>query len=435
MERESNELTPVGELTDGEREAVNRSAYKAEIDNIVAAERANWDAEALAELKSYKAPVTEEKAEAPARAAQILDRSGVEVHRLMSPTEPLYSRFSDEEKQWRSPDSDHWNAEWFRGQLSKNSARMARANAGLEEIYGRALMTEGAAGALGAIAGGTAGELMPRPMEQIVLLARDRVSKMRRFASHISMTSQTHTVPTAAAMTAHNTAEEVTATDGSPAIAQVQLTARKGQVTSLFTVELMQDNAINLVNMLAKRGGGALGVNEDNQFFKLGDGSAPNCSAFLASTAHSITTGDLRFTDVVEMYFGVSQEYRQQAVWLASANVLQMMTSFRNATTGTQFYLGLTDKPGPITDDPTAEGTVMRRPVYEVPFTDGTLWFGDPSAAYVIGTRVGITSAMSEHVHFNLDQVMWKMTQRYDGINVDLVAGQHALAIDLMLDT
>ena len=40
------------ELTDGEREAVERSAYAAQLDNIVKAEREKWDAERLAELES-----------------------------------------------------------------------------------------------------------------------------------------------------------------------------------------------------------------------------------------------------------------------------------------------------------------------------------------------------------------------------------------------
>jgi HK97 family phage major capsid protein len=73
--------------------------------------------------------------------------------------------------------------------------------------------------------------------------------------------------------------------------------------------------------------------------------------------------------------------------------------------------------------------------VYEVPLTAGTLWFGDPSAAYVIGTRAGISSSMSEHVKFNLDQVMWKMTQRFDGINLYSAAGQQAVGIDSALTT
>lgn len=424
-----NQLSPMGEITDEERKAVERSVYTAKIDNIVAAERAKWQAEAAAELDEYTAPGT------PPKAVQILDRTGHEVHRLVSPTLPLYARMSVAEREWRKPDADHWSAEWVRGHYKNDEARMMRAIAGMESVFGRAIMTEGAAGAAGAVAAGSAGELMPRPLEQVVLIARDKVAKMRRFASNIVMTSQTHTVPTADAMTAYMTAEQVTATDGSPAIAQVQLSANKGQVTALFTVELLADSAINIVNMLATRGGGALGALEDAQFFKAGNGTPPNITAFLAGTNHAITTGDLRFTDVVEMYFGVAQEYRADAVWFAAPNVLQILTALKGAG-GQQFYLGLQDvSPGAIADDPMAEGTLMRKPIYEVQLTAGTLWFGNPAAAYVIGTRAGLSSSMSEHVKFNLDQVMWKMTQRFDGTNLYAAAGQQSVAIDSALTT
>ena len=424
---ESDEQT---ELTDGEREAVERSAFGATLDNIIAAERSTWEAGQLEELKKYKTPEKVEKTD-KGRAIQLLDRKGEEVHRLMAPTEQLYVRMSTQERQWRSPDADHWMVEWMRGQVKNNDARMSRAHAGLEQIYGRALMTEGLAGAGGAVSDGTAGELIPRPLEQVILIARDRVSKMRRFASHIVMTRQQHNVPTAAAMTAFMTTEGATATDGSPAIAQVPLIARKGQVTALMTVELMADSAINVMNMIATRGGGALGELEDDQFFADGNGTAPNVSAFLSGTAHAEDTAtEFNFADAVDMYFSVNQIYRPNAVWFISGDVMKFIALLLTGAPEKQFWLDQTGSPAPITDDPTAEGTILRRPVFEVPLTPGTVWFGDPSASYTVGTRAGLTSSMSEHVKFDVDQIMWKLTQRFDGNNVDhLAAAQVAVGI------
>jgi HK97 family phage major capsid protein len=135
-----------------------------------------------------------------------------------------------------------------------------KAMAELERIYGRAVMTEGIAGASGAVSTGTGGELIPRPLEMVVMIERDRVAKMRRWAQQITMTAQTHTVPTAAAMTANMVGESTTSADGNPDIAQVQLTAKKGQVTALATNEMLADAAINVINLWATRGGAAIGV-------------------------------------------------------------------------------------------------------------------------------------------------------------------------------
>jgi len=183
------------------------------------------------------------------------------------------------------------------------------------------------------------------------------------------------------------------------------------------------------------RGGRALATLEDNQFFKEGDGTGNNISAFLAGTAYSETTsGILAFLDVNTMYFNVGQQYRQNGVWLVESGVLEKLTMLRNSTSGAQFYLGLTEKPGPITDDPSAEGTLFRRPVYEVPFTAGTIWFGDISSAYIIGDRAGLQASVSDQVRFETDEIVWKITQRFDGQNIDAVASQVATGITSVSD-
>ena len=408
---------PIGKK---EEELRSESAMASIVANIVGDAKKVWQDEMATELENLRAPIKPE----------ILNTEGEPVIRLVSPHDRQYRRMTEEEREWRSADSDHWNAEWLRGQVARDHGRKLKARAELEKIYGRAVMTEGVAAAGGAISTGTGGELIPRPLEQVVLIARDRVAKMRRWAQMISMTAQTHTVPTAAAMTAAMAEESTTAADGNPAIAQVQLTARKGQVTALATNEMLADAAINLINLWATRGGTAMGVLEDDQFFKTGNGTLPNISGILTGTAYAEETStEMSFYDMVVMYYNVAQQYRQNAVWLISPDVLLLLTSVQNSTSGTQLYLGMSEKPGPITDDPTAEGTILRRPVYEVPSTPGTVWFGDINASYIIGQRAGIESRVSDQVKFDLDQVMWKLTQRFDGISVDAVASQVALGI------
>ena len=337
---------------------------------------------------------------------------------------PLYRRFSADEQQWRSPEVDEVYAEWIRGVSANNRAQMFQAAVKLDEIFGRATTTEGIAGASGAFSSGTGGALIPRPLEQVILIARDRVAKMRRWATSYTMTAQQHTIPTAAAMTAYMTTEASAGTQGEPTLSSVSLIARKATVKAIATEEVLADAAINLVNTYAQRAGGALGVLEDNQFFKDGNGTAPNVSAFLAGTAFTETTSAaLSYTDVLNMYFALGQAYRDNARWLAPDSILVLLSALKDGQ-GRPFYQNMVEGRTPMVDDSSAVGMLLGKPVHSVPFTAGTLWFGDVGAAYAVGTRQGITAGMSTELGFADGTVYWRFVERFDGNNIDAAAAQ-----------
>jgi HK97 family phage major capsid protein len=349
------------------------------------------------------------------------------VSRFSSPTEPLYRGLSEEEREWRNPDSDFWIGEWLRGRYNSDHGKMLLAGAKLDEMFPRAVMTEGTAGAGGAVSTGTGGELVPRPLEAIVYIARDRVAKMRRFATIFQMTAQQHNVPTAASMTAAMVAEGTGAAQSEPAVAQVPLVAHVAGVQARATKELVNDSAYNLVTILSQRGGAALGVLEDNEFFKDGTGTAPHVTK-LSGTGLVLTTATfLPYSDVLSMYHTLGQQYRDNAIWFIESGVLEMLGNVRDGN-GRPFYQGLQETPGPITDDPSAVGTILRKPVYEVPLTAGDIWFGDPSQ-YVVGNRQGIEIAVSEHARFLQREVVWMITERIAGNNTDTAAAQYTTGV------
>jgi len=349
--------------------------------------------------------------------------------KLSGPQDYVYRRMSGEEQEWRNPESDHWMAEWLRATVKRDHTQALQANAELERMFGRAALTEGWGGASGALSTGSAGALVPRPLENVVLIARDRVAKMRRFATILPMTALVHTIPTAAAMTAEMANESTTSAERNPAVASVQIEAVKGQAVAISGVELLSDSAINLVSMLATRAGGALGVLEDNQTFRDGNGTRPNTKKIDGTSFTPTTTAsELSYTETLKMYYSVPQEYRDRAIWLVAADVLQLMSNVRDGQ-GRPFYQGLMDVPGALTDDRGQVGSILRRPVYEVPFSDGEIWFGEAPAQYVLGSRAGIQMAASEHVLWTSDQISWKWTMRFGGINVDDSASQYAKGI------
>lgn len=367
-------------------------------------------------------------------SAEITRGESVSIISRHQPIDDYYRGLSPAMQEWRTPDTDHWGAEWIRGQHHKDHGRMAEAVDKSEEwvgrAFGRAVTLEGAGSLVGAVGGGVGGEFIPRPVEQAILIARNMVSKMRGFASSFVMTRQVHQIPTAAAMTGAMVAEGSTGSNDEPDIAQVALIAQKGQVVATASLEMLDDSAVNLVGLYTQLAGEGLGTLEDDQFWSTGNGTPPNITSKVDGTAYlETTTLALGFVDVATMYFNVGQPYRDNAAWYGAANVLQMLSTVVDSAAGRQLYAGFGDGPGAIVDDSGAVATLMRRPVFEVPLLDGTLIFGDMRAGYIVGTRAGITARSSTDVLFASDKIMWSWTSRFDGNDRDVAALQRVAGI------
>lgn len=416
-----------GEVSSDERSKRIESALFAKLDTIAQAHEDRM-LEGLGDiLAKYEVPDH-------GRTPEMVNRSGETVHRLVSPTAPLYNRMPEDIRSIRTPDSDHWMAEWIRGHFHKNHAQIFQANSKLEGLFSRAETLEGVAAGSGGFPDGSGGELLPRPLEALVEIERDRVAKMQRWATTYQMTAQEHNIPTASAMAAYMVGEGTpgVATTGEPTFAQVALIARKAVCKAQASVEILEDAAINLVNVFTRRAGARLGALEDEQFFRDGSTgiSAPDVVRLNPlAYSESGTSGWLLYADLLAMYSNVQQEYRDNARWLFAPNVLQALAGVLSTSDGRPFYDSLLNPPRPITDDSSAVGTLLGKPVHEVVFTSGVGFFGDVSACYAIGRRRGISVAVSEHFLFDTQRVVWLIWQRFAGQNVDTSAGQMVTGI------
>lgn len=423
MTEKKNVVAPSDEISDAEKKLRESSAIEAAVANLVRKEREGYEAEIVKAIQSLESERT-------TIVPDFVNKRGEEVIRTSSPTAPLYRHMSEEEREWRNPDSDHWMAEWLRAKFDKDKGAMLTAETKLEGMFGRATTVEGAAGASGAISAGTGGSLIPRPLEAVVQIARDRVAKARRLVRVMSMTRQQHTIPTAGAMTAGMVAEGTSGTSGEPTFASVALVAKTGAVKALASREILADAAVNLVGTFAQRGGSALGVLEDDQVFSDGDGVGANIDETVSGTTYTLTTAtQFGYVDALGMFYGVAQQYRQGSVWMVSPDVLELISNVRDAANGRPLYTGLIEQPGAFTDDAGQIGTILRKPVYEVPFPAGTVWFGNAMDAYTFGARQGIEVDVSEHVRFLEREVAWIITERFGGVNVDAAAAQIATGV------
>ena len=380
------------------------------------------------------------KYEMPDRSGvpEFTNRKGDTVHRLSSPTSALYKRLPDEVKAIRNPDSDHWMAQFVLGVMTNDGATKVQARAKLSELFpdhARNDTLAGAADASGGFAAGTGAELLPRPLENLVAIARDAIAKMSRWATTYNMTAQEHNIPTGTAVTAFMQAEATSpSTQGEPTYAQVPLVAHKMVAKLIMGNDIMEDAAFNIVNFVSQRGGAALGALEDVQFFT-GSGTPPNVTGLSGTAYAETTTNALGYSDVIAMFRNLGQVYRGNARWLVAADVLGYMANVRLDTISAPFYQSLLDPPMVLTDDADgspfagAQGTLLGRPVHEVPLASGDIWFGDPRACYAIGRRQGLRVEMSRDFYFDTFRTIMLIHQRIAGNNVDTAAAQYAQGI------
>lgn len=361
------------------------------------------------------------------------NRNGETVHRLTSPWDPYYRRLTGDEAKIRNAHSDHWMREWLRGVQQQDFAGRVQAEAKLEAMFPdlyRADTLEGAANASGGFAGGTGGVLIPRPLESLVAIALAKIAKMARWARLYTMTQQEHNIPTAGAATAYMQGEATTPlTGGEPSLAQKPLIAYDAIGKLVLGRNLIDDEAANVVPVFVQLMGDALGELEDSEFLKAGTGSSPHVTKLAGVAFSETTSGILSYTNVLGMYSSVPQRYRSNARWLVNGTVLQLLANVRDGF-GRPFYQSLVDPPVSIGDDENGGpdgsrvGTLLGKPVHEVDLTAGDIYFGDVFRNYAIGRRRGITVEFSKDFYFDTRRVIYLVTERIAGNNIDTSAGQ-----------
>lgn len=380
------------------------------------------DAQKMSEFKSLIAGLAAPDEKTVVETKRTEERTIVSRHQ---PTDRLYERLyqsQPEMKQWRSPDLDHQYKEWILGLVQRDGARRLAAEERMNQIAGTRLTTlEGALDVSDptAILDGTGGHLLPQPLANVVMIARENANVLPRLVMNVTMNSGTLRIPTANVVTSYMVAEGSVATQGEPTFASEMLKAQKAQAFMKASVEMVADSAFNLMNVYATRAGMSLGALEDTQI-ATSNGTAPNISeAITGGAVTTATIGTIVYDDLVTLFFALGKSYRPNGVWLGSAATLTGMSQLTdgngNAVIG---FSNSMDARGPVGDvAPVAQ--IFNRPVYEVPLADGTILWGDVGSGYVFGRRAGITAAVSEHADFASDLVQFKFTERFDGLNVD----------------
>ncbi len=297
----------------------------------------------------------------------------------------------------------------------------------LEKSYQQSRFQQKAAmGESSGVAGGYT--VPPQFAEQIqALMAEDTFIRPRAFVQ--PMTSATMQVPylditTAQAagtsaffggMQAVWTAEAQTRTEAEPQFKQLELRAWELSAYSVASNVLVQDSAVGLERFLFQLFAKVIGWTEEYAFLQGNGVGKPlgmlNANATIAVTR--ATSGKISYADVATVISRLLPSSLNRAIWVVHPYGLLDLIQLRDASNRVVWVdaLGGAQKGVP--------GYLFGRPVFiseKVPAygTRGDLSLLDPSL-YLVGDRMTLEVAASEHVNFLKNQMTWRVIERVDG--------------------
>jgi HK97 family phage major capsid protein len=211
------------------------------------------------------------------------------------------------------------------------------------------------------------------------------------------------------------TAEAQTRTETEPQFKQLELKAWELSGYSVSSNVLLQDSVIGLEKFLMTLFAKAIAWFEEYAFLQ-GNGVGKPLGMLNAPAAVSVTRqtgGQVQFADVAGMWAKLLPVSWGKAIWTFSPSVVPQLLQLKDGASRAIFISidqGITKMP---------TWSLLGRPAFpteKVPAlgTKGDLMLLDPSF-YVVGDRMQIEIAASEHVNFLKNQMTWRVVERIDG--------------------
>jgi HK97 family phage major capsid protein len=211
------------------------------------------------------------------------------------------------------------------------------------------------------------------------------------------------------------TAESQTRQETEPQFKQLELKAWELSGYSVSSNVLLQDSVVGLEKFLMTLFGKAIAWFEEYAFMQgNGVGKPQGMLNANASISYTRAAGNqVQFADVAGMWSKLLPVSWNKAIWTFSPTVVPQLLQLKDGANRAIFISidqGITKTPN---------WSLLGRPAFpteKVPAlgTKGDLMLLDPSF-YVIGDRMQIEIAASEHVNFLKNQMTWRVVERVDG--------------------
>lgn len=211
------------------------------------------------------------------------------------------------------------------------------------------------------------------------------------------------------------TEEAQTRTETEPQFKQMELKAHELSGYAVSSNVLIQDAAFGLERFLMKLFSTAIAWYEDYAFLQGNGVGKPlgilNAKATIAVTRNAASS--FKYVDAASMLSKLLPSSHQKAIWVCHPYVLAQLVQLADAS-GRLVWV-----PNSGGAQQRVPGTLFGLPVLtseKVPAlgTKGDVMLIDPSL-YVIGDRMQIEIAGSEHVNFLKNQMTWRVVERVDG--------------------
>jgi HK97 family phage major capsid protein len=311
---------------------------------------------------------------------------------------------------------------------SKNGKRAVEAQDRLEKEYGSMFNTWQKA-ALGETSGVAGGYIVPPDFyhQLLAIAAEENTFRQRAFVQpmasstlqfpylDITTVQSAGVSPFFGGVQAYWTAEAQTRTETEPQFKMMELKANELSGYSVSSNVLLQDAAFGLEKFLMVLFGRAVAWFEEYAFLQ-GNGVGKPLGILNAHASIKVTrntAGHFYFADVSGMLPKLLPSSYTKAVWYVSPSVVADMLQLKDGANRAVFISidqGVTKPP---------VWKLLNLPVIiteKLPAlgTTGDVMLIDPGL-YVIGDRMQLEIAASEHVNFLKNQMTWRFVQRVDG--------------------
>ncbi len=382
-------------------------------------------------LRAAKARVLEDDAPAQVQAETRSERLAPVVTHFKDRSEYRYNLLPEWQKEIRTPAGDHAIWKWLKANVSRDHSTM-------REVYEETRASTLKVGAPGTpIAAGSGGALVPQPLANIINTVLYRTGRMRNLATLVTSPNNTLAVPVQDASSTTSWVAEGVAltTDGteSPNYSEaVQLQKKKLTNVSVITAEMLADSSFAVANWVTDDVSRNMAAAEDLAF-ATGSGAGANpkgiqtqdTAAGAQANEIALSGNAITYAKLLEMMFALGEGYRQNAVWLCNDHVLSLLSQL--VSTAGRSIFNFADRPAALVGDeftaPGAIGTVLGRPIYNLPLAtsaDGTadtdrLYLSDIRRHYIVLTDGGIRMDVSSEFGFATDTIAIRTILRTDG--------------------
>jgi len=270
------------------------------------------------------------------------------------------------------------------------------------------------------------GFLVPIEMERSIITLREERGALRREAMVVPMASDTLHMPRrSSGVTAYWTGELSEITPSDPKFDNVELTVKKLAALVRMSSEVNEDTVISLADFVTSEIAYAFADKEDLAGF-LGDGTSTYGgiigikNALAAGSEYEAIAGNTAFSTLdmadFESMIGMLPLYAlQNAKWYISrAGWAASMQRLLDAAGGNTIQ-NLMSGSGPMfLGFPVVWVQVMNSTLTAQTSTEGLCYFGDLRQGVKLGSRRGMSIAMSTDRYFETDEIGIKATQRID---------------------